>query len=119
MGDFDIYSTIASLDPSCCYALLRPPVAGQDLQTYRLQNQRVLDILSGFNGVPIVCDIVPFFETLCDLLFPHEHISHAVSVRGTFPKLDLKSQFTSWASGVRLYDAITILGTLYQHMVEG
>lgn len=122
MGDYDIYSTIRSIEPARVrglYTLMKPPREQEDEEIFRARNARLLSIAEAFNGVPIVLDIQEFFVILCNEAFPSVHGMHVRGPAYDEERPDLEQHIREWSKHISPYEAHSIIGSLYYHVGEG
>lgn len=121
-NDYDVYHAIRASRARELFIVLRRPSGHVDPVAFQNRHARLLALLNQSGGVPVVCDILDFSETLLSSTRPqlHRRQRHLLQEAANPPDTDwCNAVWDAWASKVSDTLAHRIVGDIYHFLGDG
>jgi len=124
-NDFDIFQALKELELDEIWSILRPPADGRpNPRDFGRHHVHIFELLEMQDrGVPVVYDLVAFFDLVCTSLFPDLHSRHSALSTLAHTKHVLSPSFSaaisSWAEKITSRQAHGIIGDVYHYLGRG
>jgi tetratricopeptide (TPR) repeat protein len=121
-NDYDVYQALVESSLRELWLLLRPPEETVDAGTYAESHRRPMSLLDRCEGVPIICDIVEFFDQLMSETTPGRLSDYASLRKAAHDETIARNHAVSWArwaSRMEPSAAYKIAGDVYHFLGDG
>jgi tetratricopeptide (TPR) repeat protein len=121
-NDYDVYQALVESSLRELWVLLRPPEETVDTRTFAESHRRPMSLLDRCEGVPIVCDIVEFFDRLMSETTPGRLSDYASLRKAAHDETIARNHAVSWArwaSRMEPSAAYEIAGDVYHFLGDG